>query len=62
MKKDEAVTGAKRIEDTEDVDLKDPEKIRSRKDRPSGSIHFGDTDFDVAEEYGDATWGEVCHT
>jgi len=35
-------------------------EIRSRKDRPTGSIHFGDVDFDVEEEYGDATWGEVC--
>mmetsp|Transcript_7508 Transcript_7508/g.9791 ORF Transcript_7508/g.9791 Transcript_7508/m.9791 type:complete len:599 (-) Transcript_7508:119-1915(-) len=34
----------------------------SRKDRPTGSTHFGDTDFSVADEYGDATWGEVCRT
>ena len=26
------------------------------------STHFGDSEFDVAEEYGDATWGEVCST
>lgn len=24
------------------------------------STHFGDSDFDVVEEYGDATWTEVC--
>ena len=33
----------------------------SRKDRPTHSIHFGDTDFEVEEDYGDATWGEVCN-
>lgn len=36
-------------------------------ERATGSVHFGDTDFDVEEEYGDATWAEVgraccCHT
>jgi len=50
-------------EDYDDVPLSKEEKdVKSRKDRPTGSIHFGDTDFDVAEEYGDATWGEVCRT
>mmetsp|Transcript_6075 Transcript_6075/g.17050 ORF Transcript_6075/g.17050 Transcript_6075/m.17050 type:complete len:574 (+) Transcript_6075:465-2186(+) len=24
------------------------------------STHFGDSDFDAEDEYGDATWGEVC--
>jgi sodium-dependent phosphate cotransporter len=37
-------------------------EVTSRKDRPTGSIHFGDTDFDVEEDYGDATWGEVCRS
>jgi sodium-dependent phosphate cotransporter len=41
---------------------KDEKEIRSRKDRPTGSIHFGDGDFDVADEFGDATWGEVLQT
>jgi sodium-dependent phosphate cotransporter len=36
-------------------------EVRSRKDRPTGSIHFGDNDFDVDEDIGDATWGEVCN-
>lgn len=34
-------------------------EVRSRKDRPTGSIHFGDTDFDVPDDFGDATWTEV---
>jgi len=37
-----------------------PDLTRSRKERPTHSIHFGDTDFEVEEEYGDATWSEVC--
>ena len=32
----------------------------SRKDRPTGSVHFGDSDFEVEDEVGDATWAEVC--
>lgn len=38
--------------------------VKSRKDRVTGSTHFGDTDFydEEAEEIGDATWGEVCTT
>jgi len=43
----------------------DPKDIRSRKDRPTGTVHFGDTDFEVEGEIPDATWGEVaqacCH-
>jgi sodium-dependent phosphate cotransporter len=33
----------------------------SRKERPTGSTHFGDTDFaeETPEEIGDATWSEV---
>lgn len=36
----------------------------SRKNRPTGSTHFGDIDFseEQTEEIGDATWGEVCRT
>lgn len=44
-------------------------EIRSRKDRVTGSTHYGDVDFDEeeAEEIQDATWQEVyetccCHT
>lgn len=47
----------------------DPEKVVSRKDRPTGSTHFGDVDFNEEnpEEIADATWAEVyqtccCHT
>ena len=48
----------------------DPAKsgeVRSRQDRPTGSTHYGDTDYaeETTEEIGDATWGEVafacCH-
>ncbi|KAL7461121.1 hypothetical protein ACHAXS_001554, partial [Conticribra weissflogii] len=37
-------------------------EVRSRKDRPTGSTHFGDTDWDEErpDEIGDATWGEVA--
>jgi len=31
----------------------------SRKDRPTHSMHIGDTDFDAEEDYGDASWSEV---
>mmetsp|Transcript_31512 Transcript_31512/g.48879 ORF Transcript_31512/g.48879 Transcript_31512/m.48879 type:complete len:588 (-) Transcript_31512:174-1937(-) len=36
--------------------------ISSRKDRPTGSMHVGDEDFDVDDPayMQDATWGEVC--
>ena len=37
----------------------DDEKIRV--DKPTGSMHFGDSGFDTVEEYGDATWSEVCN-
>lgn len=38
------------------------EEVRSRKERMTGSTHFGDTDFfeEKPDEIGDATWGEVC--
>lgn len=38
--------------------------VTSRKDRPTGSTHIGDTDFneEQTEEIGDATWSEVCRT
>lgn len=38
------------------------DKDSPRKDRATGSIHFGDDDFEVEDEFGDATWGEVCRT
>mmetsp|Transcript_22785 Transcript_22785/g.45666 ORF Transcript_22785/g.45666 Transcript_22785/m.45666 type:complete len:616 (-) Transcript_22785:184-2031(-) len=36
--------------------------VKSRKDRPTGSTHFGDADWDEErpDEIGDATWGEVA--
>lgn len=38
-----------------------PEEIRSRKDRPTGSMHVGDVDFDTEDPAFsmDATWGDV---
>jgi len=42
--------------------MSDEKPVNSRKDRPTGSMHIGDSDFDVndpAYEM-DATWGEVC--
>jgi sodium-dependent phosphate cotransporter len=37
-------------------------EVKTRKERMTGSTHFGDTDFyeESPEEIGDATWGEVC--
>mmetsp|Transcript_43069 Transcript_43069/g.77423 ORF Transcript_43069/g.77423 Transcript_43069/m.77423 type:complete len:610 (-) Transcript_43069:233-2062(-) len=37
------------------------DRAASRKDRPTGSTHFGDNDFaeETTPEIGDATWGEV---
>jgi len=48
----------------EEEQAKDPKEVRSRKERMTGSTHFGDTDFydEKTEEIGDATWGEVCAT
>ena len=43
------------------ADEETPKEVKSRKDRPTGSMHVGDTDFDPddpAYEM-DATWGEV---
>jgi len=39
------------------------EEIRSRKERPTGSMHVGDVDFDPEHpDFAlDATWDEVCH-
>jgi sodium-dependent phosphate cotransporter len=49
------------------VENTDPEvnkgsEVRSRKDRPTGSTHYGDTDFneETIDQIGDATWGEVA--
>lgn len=41
--------------------MKEIKDAKSRDDRPTGSTHFGDTDFyeESTEEIGDATWGEV---
>eukprot|EP00546_Thalassionema_frauenfeldii_P021894 CAMPEP_0178905218 /NCGR_PEP_ID=MMETSP0786-20121207/6145_1 /TAXON_ID=186022 /ORGANISM="Thalassionema frauenfeldii, Strain CCMP 1798" /LENGTH=611 /DNA_ID=CAMNT_0020576785 /DNA_START=108 /DNA_END=1943 /DNA_ORIENTATION=+ len=45
----------------EDPQKVNPKEIRSRADRPTGSTHIGDTDFEMEDpnEIGDATWGEV---
>jgi sodium-dependent phosphate cotransporter len=46
-----------------DVGIPKPEEIiRSRRERPTGSMHVGDIDFEVqdTDEIGDASWGEVC--
>lgn len=39
-------------------------KATSRNDRPTGSTHFGDVDFneEKEEDIGDASWSEVCRT
>jgi sodium-dependent phosphate cotransporter len=46
-------------QDMKPVDVKD---AKSRKDRPTGSMHVGDTDFDPNDPAFDmdATWSEVC--
>jgi len=48
-------------EPVKDIEAVDPKDIKSRKDRPTGSTHFGDVDFneETTDEIGDATWGEV---
>lgn len=45
-------------------DTENPVEVKSRKERPTGSTHIGDVDFDdeKVEEIGDASWGEVCRT
>lgn len=51
------------IIDANDTEKEEPKKVTSRKDRVTGSTHFGDTDFndEKVDEIGDATWGEVVH-
>jgi sodium-dependent phosphate cotransporter len=41
---------------------KQPEEVKSRQDRATGSTHFGDVDFydEQPDEIADASWGEVC--
>jgi len=41
------------------VEKDNKDNTRSRSERPTNSVHFGDTDFD-ADVVMDATWGEVC--
>jgi len=50
--------------DEKNVEVYDEEGAHSRKDRPTGSTHFGDVDFneEKTEEIGDASWREVCTT
>jgi len=51
---------------SEETDLEGDvvKEAKSRKDRPTGSTHFGDTDFndESPDEIGDATWSEVAKT
>jgi sodium-dependent phosphate cotransporter len=44
------------------TDIEKQQDIQSRKERPTGSMHVGDTDFDPEDPAfaQDATWGEVC--
>jgi sodium-dependent phosphate cotransporter len=46
----------------EDPQKVNPKDIKSRAERPTGSTHIGDTDFELEDpnEIGDATWGEVA--
>lgn len=48
------------VQDVADV-AKPEGEATSRKDRPTGSTHFGDTDFaeEEVQDIGDATWAEV---
>lgn len=51
-------------EQPKEVDIEKPVEVekdaaKSRADRVTGSVHFGDTDF-TTEPIGDASWGEVC--
>jgi len=47
---------------SDDDNFKTESEVKSRKDRKTGSAHFGDTDFadETVDEIGDASWGEVC--
>mmetsp|Transcript_595 Transcript_595/g.1402 ORF Transcript_595/g.1402 Transcript_595/m.1402 type:complete len:593 (-) Transcript_595:139-1917(-) len=45
------------VEDTENP----VKEEKGREDRATSSMHFGDSNFEVAEEYGDASWSEVCN-
>jgi len=49
---------------TKEEQFADEEGGVSRKERATGSTHFGDVDFaeEHTEEIGDATWNEVCRT
>jgi sodium-dependent phosphate cotransporter len=49
---------------TKEEQFADEEGGVSRKERATGSTHFGDVDFaeEHTEEIGDATWSEVCRT
>lgn len=42
----------------------EPKEVKSRKERSSGSTHFGDEDFndENSEDIQDATWNEVFHS
>ena len=49
--------------EVEQVDLKKEgtqDEAGDNNQHARNSLHFGDSDFDVVEEYGDATWAEVC--
>lgn len=49
---------------TDSTETEPKKTYTSRKDRPTHSLHFGDTDFPTnptEEDIGDATWAEVCN-
>jgi sodium-dependent phosphate cotransporter len=51
-------------EDNPETDNLKSGNATSRKDRPTGSMHVGDVDFEIedAADIGDASWEEVCRT
>ena len=47
--------------DDEPLSVLSDREVTTRHARPTGSVHFGDLDFDEEEEeVGEATWKEVC--
>ena len=52
----------KKQTDVEATTTPTPEDVPMKEDKGrNASTHFGDSEFEVAEEYGDATWSEVCN-
>jgi len=50
---------------TNSTEIEPKKTYTSRRDRPTHSLHIGDTDFPTGEvteeDIGDATWAEVCN-